>query len=60
VPVYRAADYVGAQAKNALDAIGTSPSIAATLAAGLAGCWAVNGWLLGRKRDRDGESEKSN
>lgn len=57
VPVYRAADYVGAQAKSALDAMGTSPAAAATLAAGLAGCWAINGWLLGRKRDRDGDQE---
>ncbi len=59
VPVYRAADYVGAQAKNALDAIGTSPSAAASLAAALAGCWAINGWLLGRKRDRDSDLELS-
>jgi len=51
VPVYRAADYVGAQAKVALDAIGTSPAGTALVAAFLAAVWAVNGWLLGRKHD---------
>jgi AAA family ATP:ADP antiporter len=51
VPVYRAADYVGAQAKSALDAIGTTPAGAALVAAGLAIIWAINGWLLGRKHD---------
>jgi len=51
VPVYRAADYVGAQAKSALDAIGASPAGAALVGAGLATAWAVNGWLLGRRYD---------
>lgn len=53
VPVYRAADYVGAQAKSALDAIGTSPAGAAFVAAGIAALWATNGWLLGRRHDRE-------
>jgi ATP:ADP antiporter, AAA family len=52
VPVYRAADYVGAQAKTALDAISTSPASAALVGAALATGWAVNGWLLGRRHDR--------
>lgn len=52
VPVYRAADYVGAQAKTALDAISTSPASAAVVGAALATGWAVNGWLLGRRHDR--------
>ncbi|MFZ9708240.1 MAG: NTP/NDP exchange transporter [Steroidobacteraceae bacterium] len=52
VPVYRAADYVGAQAKSALDAIGTSPAGAALIGAGLGIVWAINGWLLGRRHDR--------
>lgn len=56
VPVYRAADYVGAQAKSALDAVGTSPAGAAMVAAGIAALWAANGWLLGRRHDRDSRS----
>lgn len=51
VPVYRAADYVGAQAKTALDAMGSGPSGAMVVAASLACLWAVNGWFLGRKHD---------
>lgn len=51
VPVYRAADYVGAQAKTALDAVGTSPSSAALIGAVLGVLWVGNGWLLGRKHD---------
>ncbi|NDB24348.1 MAG: MFS transporter [Gammaproteobacteria bacterium] len=51
VPVYRAADYVGAQAKSALDAVGASPAGAALIGAALAAAWAVNGWTLGRKHD---------
>jgi AAA family ATP:ADP antiporter len=51
VPVYRAADYVGAQAKTAIDAIGVGGSGAALVGAALAAAWAVNGWLLGSKHD---------
>lgn len=51
VPVYRAADFVGAQAKTAIDAMGTSPAMAALLGAGVAAVWAFNGWMLGRKHD---------
>jgi ATP:ADP antiporter, AAA family len=51
VPIYRAADYVGAQAKTALDAAGSGPTGAMIVAAGLAILWAINGWLLGRKHD---------
>jgi AAA family ATP:ADP antiporter len=51
VPVYRAADYVGAQAKSALDALGSGPAGTMVVAAVCAGLWAVNGWLLGRKHD---------
>ena len=51
VPVYRAADYVGAQAKTALDAMGSGPAGAMVVAASLACLWAFNGWLLGRKHD---------
>jgi AAA family ATP:ADP antiporter len=52
VPVYRAADFVGAQAKTALEAFGTTPAGAALIGAAIAGCWAVNGWLLGGRHDR--------
>jgi len=52
VPVYRAADYVGAQAKTALDAVGASPAGAAIIGAALAMGWAVNGWWLGGQSDR--------
>ena len=51
VPVYRAADYVGAQAKTAIDALHAGPMVAAFTAAVLAAAWAVNGYLLGRKHD---------
>ncbi|MBM4217289.1 MAG: MFS transporter [Gammaproteobacteria bacterium] len=52
VPVYRVADYVGAQAKTALDAVSASPAGAAFVGAALAAGWAVNGWWLGRRHDR--------
>ncbi len=51
VPVYRAADYVGGQAKTALDAVGSGPTGAMVVAALLATIWTINGWLLGRKHD---------
>ncbi|MDX2144849.1 MAG: MFS transporter [Rhodospirillaceae bacterium] len=51
VPVYRAADYVGAQAKTAIDAVSTSPAVSITIGAVLAAGWALNGWILGRKLD---------
>jgi AAA family ATP:ADP antiporter len=54
VPVYRAADYVGAQAKSALDAISASPAGAALVGAVIAAAWAVNGWMLGRRHDTAG------
>jgi AAA family ATP:ADP antiporter len=56
VPVYRAADYVGAQAKTFIEAIGTSPGATALIGAAVAAAWAVVGWTLGSRRDR---SEKS-
>jgi AAA family ATP:ADP antiporter len=59
VPVYRAADYVGAQAKSALDAVGATPAGAAIVGAGIAALWAANGWMLGRRYDRGSESNKN-
>lgn len=52
VPVYRAADYVGAQAKTAIEIAGVSAAGAAVVGAGLAAAWALNGWILGRTHDR--------
>ncbi len=52
VPVYRAADYVGGQAKTALDVLGSGPTGASLVAAGLAAIWVVLGWFLGRAHDR--------
>jgi AAA family ATP:ADP antiporter len=51
VPVYRAADYIGGQAKTAIDALTASPSVSLVAGAVLAGGWAATGWLLGRKHD---------
>src|SRR5690606_25693815 len=51
VPVYRAADYAGAQAKTAIDAITASPSVSLIIGAFMAGVWAWLGWRLGRKQD---------
>lgn len=58
VPVYRAADYVGAQAKSVLDAVGATPAGAAIVGAGIAALWAANGWMLGRRYDRGSEDKK--
>jgi AAA family ATP:ADP antiporter len=53
VPVYRAADYVGAQAKTALDAFGSiGPAGVAFVGAALAAAWGVTGWFLGSRHDR--------
>ena len=52
VPVYRAADYVGAQAKTALDALAASPATAAMVGAALSLGWALNAWWLGARHDR--------
>lgn len=59
VPVYRGADYVGAQAKTAIDALGAGPAAAMGVATALAALWAVNGWLLGRKHDEMQRAEAS-
>jgi AAA family ATP:ADP antiporter len=51
VPVYRFADYVGAQAKTGIDVVTTSPTVSVLAGAALAGVWALNGLWLGRRRD---------
>ena len=57
VPIYRAADYVGAQTKTALDAMNASPTASILIAAGLAAAWAVNGWMVGRRHDAAARGE---
>ncbi len=51
VPVYRAADYVGGQAKTAIDVVTAAPAVSLVIGAVLAGAWASVGWFLGRKHD---------
>lgn len=51
VPVYRFADYVGAQAKTGIDAVTASPTVSVLAGAGLAAMWAINGLWLGRRHD---------
>jgi AAA family ATP:ADP antiporter len=51
VPVYRGADALSAQVKNAIENVGMTPASVAVIGAGLAAAWAVNGWFLGRKAD---------
>ncbi len=53
VPVYRAADFVGAQAKTGLEYLGMSGVGAALLGAAIAVGWAINGWWLGRRHDAE-------
>lgn len=59
VPVYRAADYVGAQGKTAIDALSVSVTAAALVGAAIAAVWAVVGWLLGRQHDRASAAVKT-
>jgi len=49
VPIYRGADYVGAQANVALEALGMTASGIMVVGAGLAALWGVVGWWLGRR-----------
>jgi ATP:ADP antiporter, AAA family len=51
VPVYRLADYVGAQAKTGVDAVTASPVASVLAGAALAALWALNGLWLGRRHD---------
>ena len=51
VPVYRGGDALTAQIDKVLSASGSS-SMVALIAAGVAAVWAVNGYLIGRARDR--------
>lgn len=53
VAVYRVSDAVFAQVKRALDGIGMGGTAQALTAAAVAALWAVNGWWLGRRHDRE-------
>jgi ATP:ADP antiporter, AAA family len=52
VPVYRGADYVVAQAQNAISSAGMSASGVMVIAAGVAALWGVVGWWLGSRFER--------
>jgi AAA family ATP:ADP antiporter len=53
VTVYRFSDAVVAQVQDALKAGGMNPAQGALLGAGVCAMWAVNGWWLGRKFDKE-------
>ncbi|NJN36842.1 MAG: hypothetical protein HC794_07015 [Nitrospiraceae bacterium] len=56
VPVYRGADMLVAQVKNALENAGLTAAGAAFIGAGAAAVWAANAWWLGREHNRQVES----
>jgi ATP:ADP antiporter, AAA family len=53
VAVYRIADAGFAQVKKLLDAIGMGGTAQALTAAAIAALWAVNGWWLGKRFERE-------
>jgi ATP:ADP antiporter, AAA family len=53
VAVYRIADAGFAQLKNLLEALRLGGTAEALFTAGLAALWAVNGWWLGRRHDKE-------
>ena len=53
VAVYRIADAGFAQIKKLLDAIGMGGTAQALTAAAVAALWAVNGWWLGRRHEKE-------
>jgi len=53
VTVYRFSDAVVAQVQDALKAGGMNPAQGALLGAAVCAMWALNGWWLGRKFDRE-------
>jgi AAA family ATP:ADP antiporter len=53
VAVYRIADAGFAQAKKLLDAIGMGGTAQALTAAAVAALWAINGWWLGKRFERE-------
>lgn len=53
VAVYRIADAGFAQLKKFLEAVGMSGTVEALFTAGIAALWALNGWWLGRRHDKE-------
>jgi len=53
VAVYRMADATFAQLKKFIDTIGMSGAAQALTVAGLAALWAINGWWLGRRFEKE-------
>lgn len=58
VAVYRIADAAFAQAKKLLDAIGMGGTAQALTAAAVAALWAINGWWLGKRFERESETRQ--
>jgi len=58
VPIYRAADYVGAQATVWLGALGVTAAGVMAVGAALAALWGVVGWWLGRRFETDAARER--
>jgi ATP:ADP antiporter, AAA family len=53
VAVYRIADAAFAQIKKLLDAVGMGGPAQAMTAAAVAALWAINGWWLGRRHEKE-------
>jgi ATP:ADP antiporter, AAA family len=53
VAVYRISDAAFAQLKNVLEALKMGGTVEALFTAGLAALWAVNGWWLGRRHEKE-------
>jgi AAA family ATP:ADP antiporter len=53
VAVYRVADATFAQIKKLIDGLGMSGAAQALIAAGIAVLWALNGWWLGKRHDKE-------
>jgi ATP:ADP antiporter, AAA family len=53
VAVYRIADAGFAQLKKVLEAMGLNGTLEAFFTAGIAALWAINGWWLGRRHEKE-------
>ncbi len=59
VAVYRIADAGFAQLKKFLEAIGLNGTAESLFTAGLAALWALNGWWLGRRHEKEKEQKSA-
>ena len=57
--VYRIADAGFAQVKKVLDTVGMGGTAQALIAASVAALWAINGWWLGRRFEKEKEKTGS-